>query len=232
MSQAGAGQAREDPAPNAGARPGPPVARTRAESELAAGDRGDPAGPRVGAGARSSRILLNAGFRATADIGSKIATAALCIVLARKLSASELGIFSFGLSFVGIVTVVGFFGQDIVLTREVSRDHSRLEEYYSDALAGALILLTGELRGRVQACRLLAGPVLASAVAGGLMFLLRHHFAATVPAGIVAYFAVLFSYERSAFSDDFSVVSTALDQLRARIARRAPAPRGAASPST
>jgi hypothetical protein len=68
----------------------------------------------------------------------------------------------------------------------------------SGALAGALILLTGELQGRVQACRLLAGAVPASAVAGVLMFLLWHHFAAAVPAGIVAYFAVLFSFERSA----------------------------------
>jgi O-antigen/teichoic acid export membrane protein len=86
------------------------------------------------AGGRSSRILLNAGFRATADIGSKIATAALYIVLARKLGASQYGIFAFAFSFVGIVTVLGFFGQDLVLAREVARDHSRLGEYYSDAL--------------------------------------------------------------------------------------------------
>jgi len=86
------------------------------------------------AGTRSSRILLNAGFRAIADIGSKIATAALYIFVARKLGASQFGIYMFALSFVGIVTAFGFFGQDIVLAREVARDHSRLEEYYSDAM--------------------------------------------------------------------------------------------------
>ena len=85
-------------------------------------------------GSRSSRILLNAGFRAIADIGSKIATAALYIFVARKLGASQFGIYMFALSFVGIVTAFGFFGQDIVLAREVARDHSRLEEYYSDAM--------------------------------------------------------------------------------------------------
>jgi O-antigen/teichoic acid export membrane protein len=82
----------------------------------------------------STRILVNAGFRATADIGSKIATAALYIVVARKLGASEFGVYAFALSFVGVVTALGTFGQDIVLTREVSRDHGRLEEYFSNAM--------------------------------------------------------------------------------------------------
>lgn len=86
------------------------------------------------AGTRSSRILLNAGFRASADIGSKLATAALYIFVARKLGASQFGIYMFALSFVGLVTALGFFGQDVVLAREVARDHARLEEYYSDAM--------------------------------------------------------------------------------------------------
>ena len=85
-------------------------------------------------GRRSSRILLNAGFRALADIGSKIATAALYIFVARKLGASDFGIFVFALAFVGVVTAIGTFGQDIVLVREVARDHGRLEEYYSNAM--------------------------------------------------------------------------------------------------
>jgi O-antigen/teichoic acid export membrane protein len=85
-------------------------------------------------GRRSSRILLNAGFRALADIGSKIATAALYVVVARKLGASEFGIFIFALAFVGLVTAIGTFGQDIVLVREVARDHRRLEEYFSNAM--------------------------------------------------------------------------------------------------
>jgi O-antigen/teichoic acid export membrane protein len=86
------------------------------------------------AGTRSSRILVNAGFRAVADTGSKIATAALYIFIARKLGTTQFGIYAFALSFVGLVTALGFFGQDIVLTREVARDHGRLEEYYSNAM--------------------------------------------------------------------------------------------------
>ncbi len=86
------------------------------------------------AGSRSSRILVNAGFRAVADTGSKLATAALYIFIARKLGTTQFGVYAFALSFVGLVTALGFFGQDIVLTREVSRDHGRLEEYYSNAM--------------------------------------------------------------------------------------------------
>ena len=86
------------------------------------------------AGRRSSRILVNAGFRGIADTGSKIATAVLYIAVARKLGATQFGIYAFALSFVGLVTAFGYFGQDIVLTREVARDHGRLEEYYSNAM--------------------------------------------------------------------------------------------------
>jgi O-antigen/teichoic acid export membrane protein len=86
-------------------------------------------------------------------------------------------------------------------------------------VAGALMLLAGEWRGRLDVRRMVAGPALASAVAGGLMFLLRHQLGIAVPVGIAAYFLMLFSYERVAFPDDFSVVRTAFDELRARFAR-------------
>jgi O-antigen/teichoic acid export membrane protein len=86
-------------------------------------------------------------------------------------------------------------------------------------VAGALMFFAGEVHDRLQLPRMLAGPVLASAVAGALMFLLRHKLAVAVPVGVVAYFLMLFSFERVAFPDDFSVVRTALGQLRARLAR-------------
>jgi O-antigen/teichoic acid export membrane protein len=86
------------------------------------------------AGSRSSRIMVNAGFRAVADIGSKLATAILYIVIARKLGASQFGVYAFALSFVTLITMLGFFGQDVVLTREVARDYGRLDEYYANAM--------------------------------------------------------------------------------------------------
>jgi O-antigen/teichoic acid export membrane protein len=91
-------------------------------------------------GGQSSRILVNASFRALADIGSKIATATLYILVARKAGASQFGVLAFGISFGGIVVTLGQFGQEVVLTREVSRDHSQLERFYSDVLFSKLML--------------------------------------------------------------------------------------------
>jgi O-antigen/teichoic acid export membrane protein len=96
--------------------------------------QGSAGGAQAVAGARSSRILFNAGFRATADVGSKLATAALYVFIGRKLGASSFGVFSFALSFVTLVTALGYFGQDVVLAREVSKDRTKLERYYSNAM--------------------------------------------------------------------------------------------------
>src|SRR6202007_1263900 len=121
------------------------------------------------AGTKSSRILLNAGFRAVADVGSKLATAALYVFIGRKLGASQFGIFSFALSFVTLVTALGYFGQDIVLAREVSKDRSQLEKYYSNAMLArvlfsvpplllvALILWGGGMSGHTLVVVLLLG---------------------------------------------------------------------------
>jgi O-antigen/teichoic acid export membrane protein len=91
-------------------------------------------------GGQSTRILMNAGFRAIADIGAKLATAALYLLVARKAGASQFGVLAFGISFAGIVVTLGQFGQEVVLTREVSRDHGQLERYYSDVLFSKLML--------------------------------------------------------------------------------------------
>lgn len=82
----------------------------------------------------STLILSNAGFRAIADIGSKLATAALYLIVARKTGASQFGIFAFAISFAGIAVTLGQFGQEFVLVREVARDRRRLDEYYSSVL--------------------------------------------------------------------------------------------------
>lgn len=145
------------------------------------------------AGTRSSRILVNAGFRAAADVGAKIATAALYIFVARKLGASELGIYAFALSFVGVVTAIGQFGQDIVLTREVANDRTRLEEYYSAAIASrAMFSIPPLLLASLVA--LLAGMshhTLLVVVLLGLGFM--GDYMAQVP------FAVFQAYERLGF---------------------------------
>lgn len=87
-----------------------------------------------------SRILANAGFRAIADIGSKIATAALYLIVARKAGATQFGIFAFAISFGGIAVTLGQFGQEFVLVREVVRDPRKLDAYYSDVLLSRVML--------------------------------------------------------------------------------------------
>jgi O-antigen/teichoic acid export membrane protein len=81
------------------------------------------------------RILVNTFYRSLADVGSKVASIALFVVMARELGDAGFGVFMFGLSLVTIVTTLGGFGQDVVLTREVVRDRSRLAGYWANTLA-------------------------------------------------------------------------------------------------
>jgi O-antigen/teichoic acid export membrane protein len=92
------------------------------------------------AGEGSARILVNSGFRAIADIGGKLATAALFIVLARTVGAADYGVWTFAFSFAILLTIPGSIGQDIVLTREVARDHDRLDDYFADAMVSRVVL--------------------------------------------------------------------------------------------
>jgi len=88
----------------------------------------------------AGRILANTGFRAIADIGSKIASIALYVVMARRLGDAAFGVFTFGFAFVTLVTTFANLGQPAILTREVARDHRRLHDYLANTLALQLAL--------------------------------------------------------------------------------------------
>lgn len=88
----------------------------------------------------AGRILANTGFRAIADIGSKIASIALYVVMARKLGDAAFGVFTFGFAFVTLVTTFANMGQPAILTREVARDHRRLDDYFANTLSLQLAL--------------------------------------------------------------------------------------------
>jgi O-antigen/teichoic acid export membrane protein len=83
----------------------------------------------------TSRILPNTVYRAVADIGSKLVSIGFFVVMARKLGDSAFGVFTFGLSFAALVTVLAGFGQDAILTREVARDRRRVDIYFVNTLA-------------------------------------------------------------------------------------------------
>jgi O-antigen/teichoic acid export membrane protein len=86
------------------------------------------------------RILANTGYRLLADAGSKLASVAFYVVMARELGAKSFGVFTFGLAFVILTTTLGNFGQDSVLTREVARDRSLLDRYFANTLALKIVL--------------------------------------------------------------------------------------------
>ena len=91
------------------------------------------------------RILANTAYRLLADVGSKLASIAFYVVMARELGAEGFGVFTFGLAFVILTTTLGNFGQDSVLTREVARDRTLLDHYFVNTLAIKTVLSTFSL---------------------------------------------------------------------------------------
>jgi O-antigen/teichoic acid export membrane protein len=85
-------------------------------------------------------VFANAGWRAAGDVGSKLASVVLYVVMARKLGAIEFGVFTFALAYTALVTTLGGFGQDLVLTREVARDRSLLDSYFANTLVLKVVL--------------------------------------------------------------------------------------------
>src|SRR5438132_321390 len=92
---------RADPPP-ARAAAGPPrrrrAARARAEARGQA-----PAADGAPRMTSARKIAANTIYRAVADLGSKVATVALFVVMARKLGEAHFGVFTFALSFVTLV---------------------------------------------------------------------------------------------------------------------------------
>jgi O-antigen/teichoic acid export membrane protein len=85
-------------------------------------------------------ILANTTYRLIADVGAKIASVALFVVMARQLGEAGFGLFSFALALVTLVTAASDFGQDKVLTREVARRPEALDGYLVNTLALKLAL--------------------------------------------------------------------------------------------
>jgi O-antigen/teichoic acid export membrane protein len=79
-------------------------------------------------------ILRNTVYRATADVGSKLVSLAFFLVIARELGSSAFGVFTFGLSFGALVTVLASLGQDAILTREVAQDRRLVDRYFVNTL--------------------------------------------------------------------------------------------------
>jgi O-antigen/teichoic acid export membrane protein len=87
-----------------------------------------------------SRVLVNTGYRLLADVGGKVGSVVLFIVIGRKLGDGAFGVFTFAYALVALLTSLADFGQDKVLTREVSRRPEVLDRYFFNTLALKLVL--------------------------------------------------------------------------------------------
>ena len=101
-----------------------------------------------------SRVLANTGYRLLADVGGKVASVVLFIVMGRKLGDEGFGVFTFAFSLAALVTSLADFGQDKVLTREVARDHSALDRYFLNTLTLKLVVAVPALGAAVAALAL------------------------------------------------------------------------------
>lgn len=105
------------------------------------------------------RILANTFYLSIADIGSKLASIVLYVVMARKLGDEKFGVFTFAFSIATLATTFGGFGQATILTREVARDRSRVHDYLANTL--------GLMAAVTVPALLLAGVVLSAAGTDG-----------------------------------------------------------------
>lgn len=86
------------------------------------------------------RASKNIFFKATSEILSRLIYLVFFIYMARKLGASDFGLFSFAFSFAGIFVILIDPGLNILLTRDISRDKSLTGKYINNVFAIKLFL--------------------------------------------------------------------------------------------
>ena len=138
-------------------------------------------------------ILANTTYRLIADVGAKIASVALFVVMARQLGEAGFGLFSFALALVTLVTAASDFGQDKVLTREVARRPEALDGYLANTLALKLALALPGLA--------IAAAIVATSGADGKTLAVVALLGLAVVADLLTAtcFAVYQAFERMAF---------------------------------
>lgn len=138
-------------------------------------------------------ILANTGYRLVADVGAKIASVALFVVMARELGEAGFGLFSFALALVMLVTGASDFGQDEILTREVARRADALDGYLANTLGLKLALALPGLA--------IAAAIVATSGASGETLAVVALLGLAVVADLLTAtcFAVYQAFERMAF---------------------------------
>ena len=120
------------------------------------------------------RFAGNAFWMLVAKVGVKGASLVFVIILARALGTEQYGYFNFAVSFVSMFLILGGWGLELALIREVARDRDRLSLLFASGLALRTVLgLVGLLISAlcIQFFVGQEGPVLALAIVGSALFL-------------------------------------------------------------
>jgi O-antigen/teichoic acid export membrane protein len=80
-------------------------------------------------------ILSNAFFSLVSDVGSRLSSALLLILIARQLGESAAGVLTLSNNYVLILSAIGLWGLDQLLIRDVAHDHSAASRYFTHFLA-------------------------------------------------------------------------------------------------
>lgn len=81
-----------------------------------------------------NRAGRNIFFKTLAEILSRLIYLFFFVYMARKLGTNDFGLFSFAFSFAGIFVIIIDPGLNVLLTRDVSRDHALSAKYNSNVL--------------------------------------------------------------------------------------------------
>jgi O-antigen/teichoic acid export membrane protein len=96
-----------------------------------------------GGGHGSRRVFTGAAARGIGEVIAKTASVAFYIMIARELGQSGFGDFIFGLSLSTVFFSWAGFGTEELITREVARDHGRLDSLFGNVIAFKTVLLIG-----------------------------------------------------------------------------------------
>ena len=81
------------------------------------------------------RIARNAGVQLAGQLLGRLLTLGFYVYMARRLGQEGFGSFVFALSLALLLTAVGEFGTDAILTREVARSPRRADDLFWSAIA-------------------------------------------------------------------------------------------------
>lgn len=89
----------------------------------------------------AARVASGVASRASGELIAKAASVAFYIAIARELGDARFGDFIFGLSLSQVLLVIAGLGTEELITRDVAREHTRLDELFGNVIAVKGLLL-------------------------------------------------------------------------------------------